>query len=252
MSASQASAAEDNQHVVQRAHVGVIVPAVNRTCETQFHNHAPKTLGVHTMRARIAGKWARPVEELKPEIELATQMLAECAPDLMVYNCTSSSMKEGPEGEKRILGIMEETAGIPAISTSAAVGEAFKHFGIKSVIVVTPYQNNNDILFYLDKIGIKIAGDVALALDTSKYGAVTPQEWVDIAMKHDSKDADAIFLSCAATTQIDAVAPLEAASGKPVVNSNQAVLWASLERLRGKLGVFDPPATGGLMRTLGQ
>ncbi|MCC2099246.1 MAG: hypothetical protein KDJ29_20320, partial [Hyphomicrobiales bacterium] len=150
MGASQSLAAGENQFVSQRAHVGVIVPAVNRTCETQFHNHAPKTLGVHTMRARIAGKWSRPVEELKPEIKLATEMLAECQPDLMVYNCTSSSMKEGPEGEKRILGIMEDAAGIPAISTSAAVGEAFKHFGIKSVIVVTPYQSNRDILFYLD------------------------------------------------------------------------------------------------------
>ena len=92
--------------------------------------------------------------------------------------------------------------------------------------------------------------EVSLALDTAQYGAVTPQEWVDIAMQHDTPEADAIFLSCAATTQIDAVAPLEAASGKPVVNSNQAVLWASLERLRNKLGPFEPPPTGSLMRTL--
>ena len=70
---------------VQRAHVGVIVPAVNRTCEEQFHRHAPAALGVHTMRARIAGKWAKPITELEPEIVMTSQMLAECQPDLMVY-----------------------------------------------------------------------------------------------------------------------------------------------------------------------
>lgn len=234
----------------QSAHLGVIVPAVNRTCEEQFHRHAPSTLGIHMMRARIAGKWARPIDELQGEITNATQVLAECQPDLMVYNCTASSMKEGPEGEKRILGIMEKAAAIPAISTSAAVGEAFAHFGVKSVVVITPYPDNNDILFYLDKIGVKAVGNVALKLPAQKFGTVTPEQWHDTAVANDTKDADAIFLSCAATTQIDAVATVESTLKKPVVNSNQAVLWAALTRLKSKLGPIAAPPVGSLMKTL--
>jgi maleate isomerase len=235
---------------LQRAHVGVIVPAVNRTCEEQFHRHAPPSLGIHMMRARIAGKWAAPVAQLENEISHVTEVLAECAPDLMVYNCTASSMKEGPEGERRILDIMEKAAGIPSISTSAAVSDAFRTMGIKSVVVLTPYPNNDDILFYLDKIGVRVVNNVALNLNTARYGAVTPQEWTELAAKHDSKDADAIFFSCAATTQIDAVEPTETALGKPVVNSNQAVLWSVLKTLSGKLGSYDVPKTGSLMKTL--
>lgn len=237
-------------HHTQCAHVGVIVPAVNRTCEEQFHRYAPASLGIHMMRARIAGKWARPIDELEGEITHVTQVLAECQPDLMVYNCTASSMREGPEGEKRILGIMEKAVGIPAVSTSAAVGEAFKHFGIGSVVVVTPYPENNDILFYLDRIGVKAVGNVAMNLPSPKYGAVTPHEWHDIAVANDTKHADAIFLSCAATTQIDAVAAVEATLKKPVVNSNQVVLWAALSRLKSRLGPMTPPPVGSLMKTL--
>lgn len=237
--------------VEQRAHVGVIVPAVNRTCETQFHQYAPPALGVHMMRARIAGKWAKPVAKLEPEITLATQVLAECQPDLMVYNCTASSMKEGPDGERRILDIMEKAAGIPSISTSAAVGDAFKAFGVKSVVVITPYENNDEILFYLDKIGVRATGNVALNIAPQTFGKVTPQEWTDLAIRHDRKDADAIFFSCAATTQIDAVAPTERALGKPVVNSNQSVLWAALRHLKPKLGAFTAPPVGSLMQHLG-
>lgn len=237
-------------YVEQRAHVGVIVPAVNRTCEEQFHRHAPQALGVHMMRARIAGKWAKPVAALEPEITHVAQVLAECQPDLMVYNCTASSMKEGPEGEKRILDIMEKAAGVPSISTSAAVGDAFRAFGVGSVVVITPYANNDEILFYLDRIGVKATGNVALDLKPEQFGKVTPQEWTDLAVRHDRADADAIFFSCAATTQIDAVAPTEAALNKPVVNSNQAVLWAALKYLSPKLGAFDPPQTGSLMSRL--
>lgn len=235
-------------YVEPRAHVGVIVPAVNRTCEEQFHRHAPPALGVHMMRARIAGKWAKPVAELEPVIAQATQILADCRPDLMVYNCTASSMKEGPEGENRILGIMEKAAGIPAISTSAAVGDAFRTIGIKSVVVITPYANNDEILFYLDRIGVKATGNVALDLAAEQFGRVTPEEWTGLALKHDRKDADAVFFSCAATTQIDAVAPTEAMLKKPVVNSNQAVLWAALKHLKPKLGAFAAPHTGSLMQ----
>ena len=144
----------------------------------------------------------------------------------------------------------EKATGIPSISTSAAVGDAFRTFGIKSVVIITPYPNNDEIEFYLNKIGVKAVGSVALALPTSRYGAVTPQEWADLALKHDSKDADAIFFSCAATTQIDAVAPTEAALGKPVINSNQSVLWASIKRLKDKLGDIEIPQTGSLMKTL--
>jgi maleate isomerase len=105
-------------------------------------------------------------------------------------------------------------------------------------------------MYYLDKIGVKVVGNVALGLPVERYGKVTPQEWHDIAVANDRMDADAIFLSCAATTQIDAVAPIEATLGKPVVNSNQAVLWAAMKHLRGKLGPMEAPPVGSLMKTL--
>ena len=72
-----------------------------------------------------------------------------------------------------------------------------------------------------------------------------------LARKHDRPDADGIFLSCTNTTQIEAVAPIEEALGKPVVNSNQAVLWGCLKRLKARLGAVPPmPSLGRLMAHL--
>ena len=235
----------------QKAHVGVIVPAVNRVCEQQFHAYAPHTLGIHTMRARIAGKWSRSIEDLAPEIRHVTGYVAECHPDLIVYNCTASSMKEGPAGERRILEIMREASDIDAVSTSAMVSEAFAALGVKSVVVISPYPNNDDIVAYLTATNMQVASDVALKLPVSEYSEVTPDKWLEIACSHNVQYADAIFLSCAATTQIEAVAAIEKELGKPVVNSNQAVLWGVLKRLKPKLGTIDPkPHLGSLMQTL--
>src|SRR5436190_569490 len=62
-------------------------------------------------------------------------------------------------------------------------------------------------------------------------------------------EADGIFLSCTNTTQIEAIADIERTLGKPVVNSNQAVLWGCMRRLQSKLGRVAPlPELGRLMQ----
>ncbi len=50
-------------------------------------------------------------------------------------------------------------------------------------------------------------------------------------MENRRAEADGYFLSCTATSMIDAIEDVEGRLDKPVVNSNQAVLWAALRRL---------------------
>ncbi len=80
---------------------------------------------------------------------------------------------------------------------------------------------------------------------------MTPRDWTELAREHDRPDADGIFLSCTNTTQIEAIADIERTLGKPVVNSNQAVLWGCVKRLRAKLAPLPSmPQLGGLMQHL--
>jgi maleate cis-trans isomerase len=89
---------------------------------------------------------------------------------------------------------------------------------------------------------------VALRLNGHEFTAITPRRWLELAREHDRADADAIFLSCTNTTQMEAIEDIELALGKPVVNSNQAVLWGCVQRLGAKLGNLPPmPALGKLM-----
>ncbi len=235
----------------KNAHLGLIIPAVNRVCEEQFNRHAPRDLNILAMRARIAGKWGLPIPQMADEITRATNYIAESEPDLIVYHCTGSSMKEGPDGERRILGIMSESTDIPVVSTSALVKEALDELDLESVVVISPYPNNNQIITYLEAVGKRVVHSVALDLPPTAFDSLTAKQWVEVATENDRPDADAIFLSCANTTQIDAVAPLERLLNKPVVNSNQAVLWGSVRRLSHKLDPLKPnPALGRLMNSL--
>ena len=235
------------------ARIGLIIPSVNRLTEAQFNHYAPESLGVHVARGRVAGEPARTVAQLTDEIAHAAGTLADAKPDLIVFHCTHTSMKEGADGEARIIDLIRRTTGIAALSTSSLVNDALRALGITKLVVLSPYRSNAEIIRYLTAAGFTVVNDVALKCESpAAFEAVTPQRWLELAQDNDRPEADGIFLSCTNTTQIEAVAAIEAKLGKPVVNSNQAVLWGCLKRLRDRLGEdFAPPRNlGRLMHDL--
>jgi maleate cis-trans isomerase len=235
-----------------RARIGLIIPSVNRMTEPQFNYYAPEGLGVYVARGRVAGQPGKTVAELTDEIAHAAGTLADAGPDLIVFHCTNTSMKEGADGEGRIIRLIEKTTGIKALSTSSLVNDALQALGMKKLVVLSPYMSNAPIIAYLEAAGFTVVKDVALKCkEAADFEAVTPQQWLDLARANDTPEADGIFLSCTNTTQIEAVAAIEQALGKPVVNSNQAVIWGCLKRLKDKLGgTPELPALGRLMSDL--
>jgi maleate isomerase len=238
--------------VEPRARIGLIIPSVNRMTEPQFNHYAPEGLGVYVARGRVAGEFSKSVADLTDEIAHAANTLADAGPDLIVFHCTHTSMKEGTDGETRIIRLIEKTTGIKALSTSGLVNDALKVLGLKKLVLLTPYMSNDNIVDYLNAAGIEVVSDVALKCKTAAdFEAVTPQQWLELARENDTPEADGIFLSCTNTTQIEAVTAIEQALGKPVVNSNQAVIWGCLKRLKEKLGgTPELPALGRLMNDL--
>jgi maleate isomerase len=55
---------------------------------------------------------------------------------------------------------------------------------------------------------------------------------IEAAQVADHKDAQAVFLSCTALRSIECIETLEKSLGKPVLSSNQVMLWRLL-RLAG-------------------
>ena len=229
----------------------MIIPSVNSMTEPQFNHFAPPGLGVHVARARAAGEWKRPLPVMAEEIATSAKLLADVAPDLIVFHCTDTSMTQGPQGEGRILEIIKDATGIEALATSRLVLEALQALGLRRLLLLSPYKSNQAVIDYLGATGFAVVHDVALGLKSLEFAAVTPREWAELARKHDRSDTDGIFLSCTNTTQIEALAEIEEALGKPVVNSNQAVLWGCVKRLKSALAPLPPmPRLGRLMRHL--
>ena len=233
------------------ARAGYIIPAGNRLIEPQFRHFSPPCFEAHVARLQMNGKYHKPLPQLLDGIARAASTLGDVKVDLIGFHCTATSMEHGPEGEAKIRETITKETGIPAISTGQAVMEAFRALSIKCVILITPYPQllNDHEIEFLRVHGIEVVHDVALAAhgNPGLSSLISPARWLEIARANARDNADAYFLSCAGTTQIDTISSIEREFKKPVVNSNQAMLWATFNRLTEKLGPLRPtPALGRL------
>jgi len=215
------------------ASIGLIIPSSNRLTEPQFNAYAPPGVGIHVTRLRMTGKFRKPLSELKRPLVEAAEALSDVKPGMIVFHCTANSMESGLAHEKAIIEIIEQASGCPTITTAQAITQAFNRFGIKKLVLISPYvkATNQLEVNYLTETGYTVLHELGLGLETHAYSKVTPQEWRSIVKENTRTDADGYFLSCTNTRMIEAIEDLEKDLDKPVINSNQATIWACLKKL---------------------
>jgi len=153
--------------------------------------------------------------------------------DALAFSCTSGTLAMGIEATRRHM----ETGrpGVPATTPPEAILAACRALGVRRLAVVTPYTEDINRLiatFLLDQ-GLAIAGYTAFDLDSDEaMSGIAAADLVEAVVAADRAEAEAVFISCTALRAGGCIAPLEARLGKPVITSNQALLWHAL-RLAG-------------------
>src|SRR5690606_11764573 len=157
---SRTSKLEDKAMYGWRGRIGLLVPSINTTMETEFWRIAPEGVSVHT--ARIAGGRHGTPEELRnmeKEARLAASRVANVEPDVVVYGCTSGSFFEGPEWNKMICEELTKITKAPTVTTAGAMAECLLQNGHRKVDVVTPYVEltNERLRQFLKNHNIEVA-----------------------------------------------------------------------------------------------
>lgn len=225
--------------VLARAHIGLIVPSSNRMAEPHIAGFAPDGVMVHSTRLRMTGKHSMPHAKLMPQIADAAQLLADAKCDPIVFHCTANSMAEGVDGDRRIADTIAAATGRTATTTAAATLAALKALGARRIVLVSPYQRSSHQheIDFMTEAGFEIVGERNLDLGGGDaYCSAPPALWRDVLTGLCNDRADAYFASCANIRAIDVLDEMEATLKRPVITSNQVVLWHAL-RLAG---VGDP------------
>jgi maleate isomerase len=222
---------DDGTHF--RALLGFIIISMDLVMEDNIYRLSPEGVGPSVTRLNTHNDCN--VETLAAQIdgmaEAASILQPQARPDVVCYACTSGSIVIG---EDRVRA--EISRGAPwAKPTTLVTGviNALRRLDAHKIVVATPYLdeiNTMEAVFLREK-GFDVLDIQGLNIeDCEAMGRIKPSFIRDFALSIDREDADAIFVSCGGIRTLDVLQEIEDAAGKPVICSNQAMMWDCLRR----------------------
>lgn len=170
-----------------------------------------------------------------------SRVFVEMAASAVVYACAETSFLQGVDANRWIAEAIERETGLPALTATGAMVEALRALGVKHIGLVTPYTPERTTIMqeFLERMEF---ATVAVESRDFSVGSRDSREWYEtnrqppwvayeMARRVAVPEAEAIVISATNFRTLDIIRALEADTGKPVISTNQAILWAVLGRL---------------------
>lgn len=219
-----------------RWRIGLIALATDHTLERDLANVCGgDEIGAYVTRVAFDNPMTREsLVAMGPRLtEAARLILPDEELDAVAYGCTSASVAMGDEAVT--VAIRAAKPAVPVTTPSAAACAAFQALGVKRISVLTPYPVEVTAPFgdYFAARGLEVANLSCLGIEDDRDVArVNRATLVAAAREACTPDAEALFISCTALRAAELASTLEEDLGRPVVTSNQALIWHVL-RLAG-------------------
>ena len=158
--------------------------------------------------------------------------------DAMIYGCTSGTVANGAKKIEQL--VHQSCPRIPVTNPVSAAIAAFAHFGAKRISILTPYTEevNLEMATYFENHGIEVINIAGFGYDSDiDMTGIPPQEIAHAAGKVCDDGADLLFISCTAIRASLVIETIERTIKKPVVTSNQALVWHSLKLIGYAQGI---------------
>jgi maleate isomerase len=212
--------------------IGLAVPATDQVSEAAFAEMlAGHPVSVVTSRVAfenpvVMATLSRMVDDLARATAL---LLPGGRIDVVAFSCTSGTVAAGVDAVARAIGAAKP--GIPFTTPITAAVAAFRRLAARRIAVLTPYVDevNEAIHGFLTASGLEVVEFGSFHLRTEpEIASVPPEAIVAAGRSIAAPSAEAVFISCTGLRGHAAIAALEAATGRPVVTSNQAQVWEAL------------------------
>jgi maleate isomerase len=159
----------------------------------------------------------------------AAEQLADAHVDVVAWNGTAGSWL-GPEHDRHLVEQLEKVTGARATTSTLAMLEACRVYGVSELGVATPYTPDvNDLIAATyAREGITVVAESHLGIsDNEAFGRVPPED-VARQLREVAGDTHAVAVLCTNVHGAPVVEAVEEELGRPVFDSVAATLWHSL------------------------
>ena len=164
--------------------------------------------------------------------EVTKDILPDQKIDCVVYGCTSGTIAAGYSSIEQKIKLAKPEAKVTTPSTAAI--KALKKLNIKKLSIFTPYSKklNDEVVDYFRKENFEVISNSYFDIESDiDIGKIDQSYLYEALLKIDLKDSDALFVSCTALPVLSIIDKLEKKLNKPVLSSNQALIWDTLENI---------------------
>lgn len=220
--------------------MGIIVPSSNTNLEPDCALLVPCEATAHFTRLGGYDVEAIPgVEEMRglamASLDGPLDLLRAARVKVIGYACASATLSCGWTFDRHLRADMEAKAGVPAVTVAGAMIEALAVLKASRIGFASPYVGdlNRKAVAFFAEAGIQAVNcaDIGAALSSLEQGRLTPRDAFELGLAADHPDAEAIVIGCTDLRAVEVIGALEMELGKPVVTSNQALVFACLARI---------------------
>lgn len=215
-----------------RKRIGLVALATDHTSERDFARICdPDQVGVYVTRIEFDNPTTKDsLLRTGPRLTRAAGLiLPDEDLDVIAYGCTAASIVLGNDVVTSYLNAAKPDT--PCVTPSSAAFDAFDALGAGRVSVLTPYspEVTDELAQYFATHGPDVINAACFGLtDDRQMARISEDSIVEAAIAACHPQADALFLSCTALRAATCAQRIEDKIGKPVVTSNQAVIWRCL------------------------
>jgi maleate isomerase len=219
-------------------HFGVLIPSANTTVETEYTRHLPHSLQAHFARlGRVQDLVFSPSND--DDLAYQSKLLGTAKVEIIALTQTSASMY-ADDYDVTATTHMTQNSGTASFTSAPAIGRAIKAFGAKTIALVSPYSE--DVMkrtkhYYEARYGVTVKGTAAFAA-TDSYAISTLSEHnaTEAFARIDAPEIEVMVVPGGNFPTMGFIADWERTLGKPVITTNQVVVWAAMLAM----GVKEP------------
>ncbi len=233
--------------------IGVLTPHHTIGPEAEFAAMAPGQ--VITRVARVpsdvghSGRASTPTSPSvlgsltkSPVLDDAARTLAATSIDVVAHASTTSGYAIGFEAETAMVSRLSQLTGLPAVATCTSAVRAFHVLGVKRIALIgAPWfdpELNELGSAYFTAQGFKVVSSCSADLPQDPR-AIEPGGLAESVFHHVEDSAEAVFIGGNGFRATQSVHALEAGLDRPVITSNQALLWHALAHVGDTVQVGD-------------
>ncbi len=230
-------------------HFGVLIPSTNTTVEIEYNRLLPADYQAHVGRLKSSGGTPF-APSIDAEVDYQAKLLGTAKVEVISLAQTSASLF-ADDYDESVVRRMSEGAGVPAVTSAQAIGQAVRALGASRIALASPYSQ--EVIeragrYYEAKFGLQVLGLHSFgATDAYMIGKLGPENARDAFRRIDRPEIEVLVVPGGNFPTMAFVPEWEREFGKPVITTNQAALWAMFR----VMGVTERlPGLGRLLETM--